>query len=208
MESNIVNERFSVFPCGWKKEDGTVKMNQRPQQTQTIGWVGEWIRSPWCAVEATVGYRAMLPTASREERNNFKLEHFQYATFSGIFTYRNAKSQVTRTPFLTIDIDDLGSLQEAQEVREMLCQDTEVVTALCFVSPSGRGVKWIVELPGWTDGKPFREQFEAMRDYVAFNYGLAADRSGSDVCRACFLGWDPDCYVNPKYVLPHNFQLT
>ena len=199
------NERFSIFPCGWKRDDGKVIMHQRPQQTQTIGWVYEWIKSPWCAVEATVGYRAMLPTASREEKNNFKLEHFQYATFSGIFTYRKEGKLVTRSPFLTIDIDDLSSLEEAREVQQRLCQDTEVVTALCFVSPSGRGVKWIVELPDWTKDKPFKEQFNAMRDYVSFNYGLDADKSGSDVCRACFLGWDPDCYVNPKYVLPHKF---
>ena len=204
MTKEISNERFSIFPCGWKREDGKVKMNQWPQQTQTIGWVYEWIRSPWCAVEATIGYRAMLPTASREQKNNFKLEHFQYATFSGIFTYRKEEKLVTRTPFLTIDIDHLDSLEEARDVQQTLCQDTEVVTALCFVSPSARGVKWILELPKWTEGKPFKEQFDMMRDYVSFNYGLDADKSGSDVCRACFLGWDPDCFVNPKYVLPHN----
>ena len=201
MTKEISNERFSIFPCGWKREDGTVKMNQWPQQTQTIGWVYEWIRSPWCAVEATVGYRAMLPTASREQKQEFKILNFQYATFSGIFKYRNAKSLVTRTPFLTLDFDGLGSLVAARAVQLMLCLDTKVETVLCFISPSGQGVKWIIQLPDCTDGKPFNVQFDMMRDYVSFNYGLNADKSGSDVCRACYISWDHLCYINPKYGL-------
>ena len=202
MNNKVTNERFSIFPCGWRKEDGTVIMHQRPQQTQTIGWVYEWIRSPWCAAEATLRYRAMLPTASREEKRNFKLLFFQFATFSGIFFYRSARKLLARTPFLTIDIDDLNSMKEAREVQQLLCQDKEVETVLCFVSPSGVGVKWILRLPEWTNNKPFKEQFDMMRNYLTFNYGLNADPSGSDVCRACFLGWDQNCYVNPKYVLP------
>lgn len=200
MATEISNMRFSIFTNGWKREDGKVIMHQRPQQTQTIGWVYEWIRSPWCAVEATVGYRAILPTASQEQKQDFKILSFQYATFSGVFNYRNERSLVTRSPFLTLDFDNLNSHEEAREIQGRLCQDTEVVTALCFVSPSGRGVKWVVELPEWTDGKPFKEQFDMMRNYVSFNYGLNADKSGSDVCRACYLPWDDQCYINPKYV--------
>ena len=196
------NTRFSIFPCGWERPDGTVKMQQRPQQTQDIAWVYRWITSPLCASEATIGYQAMLPTATREEKSNFKILNFQYATFSARLSYRNSmvSNLMARTPFMTIDIDHLASLEEAREVRDMLSKDEKIVTALCFVSPSGRGVKWIVELPEWTEGMSFKEQFEAMSNYLLFNYGLVADKSGSDVCRACFLGYDPECYVNPKYL--------
>ena len=61
-------------------------------------------------------------------------------------------------------------------------------------------MKWIVTLPDWTEGLPFREQFERVRRYVGFNYGLDPDKSGSDVCRACYLPWDDECFINPKYV--------
>lgn len=198
--AEISNLRFSVFPCGWKRKDGTIKMHQLPQQTQTIAWCYRWITSPLCAAQATIGYRAMLPTATKDQKRDFKILNFQYATFSGIFSYRDAERIVARSPFLTIDIDHLSSLEEAREVRQKLCQDERFGTALCFVSPSGLGVKWIVELPEWTDGKPFKEQFDLMRDHLCFQYGLDADKSGSDVCRACFLGYDPDCYVNQKYI--------
>lgn len=196
------NERFSIFPTGyWNFTQQKAVPNQKPKQTQTIGWVGEYItseRARW----ATQELRKMASTATREKKQEFKALNFEYATFSGIFSYRNARSLVERTPFLTLDIDDLGSTEEARKMQQMLCADKNIETALCFVSPKGLGVKWIVRLPEWTEGLNFRDQFERMRRYVGFNYGIDPDKSGSDVCRACFLPWDEQCYINPKYVLP------
>ena len=83
----------------------------------------------------------------------------------------------------------------------MLCRDTRIETAMCFVSPKGRGTKWVVKLPEWVQGKPFKEQFELVRRYVGFTYGIDPDKSGSDVCRACYLPWDEECYVNRQLVI-------
>ena len=200
-------ERFSIFPCGWWDEaKQTATPRQHPQQTQTIGWVYEYIRSER-ARKATEELRKMLSTATREQKQQFKALNFEYATFSGIFSYRKANRIIQRSPFLTLDIDDLSSMDEAREVQHQLCADRQVETALCFVSPSGKGVKWIVRLPGWTDGLPFRDQFERMRRYVGFNYGIDPDKSGSDVCRACYLGWDDQCYVNPKYIVENKYNI-
>ena len=200
--SDMTNCRFSIFPCGWWDEaEQKAKPQQRPQQTQTIRWVYEYIISER-ARRATEELRAMAPTATRQQKQDFKALNFEYATFSGIFSYRNARSLVARTPFLTIDIDDLGSTEEAREVQRLLCQDANVETALCFVSPKGLGVKWVVSLPEWTLGLPFREQYEQMRRYVGFHYGYDPDKSGSDVCRACYLPWDVECYINPHIFNP------
>ena len=193
------NPRFSIFPCGWWNTAKQMAVpQQRPQQAQTIGWVYEYITSER-ARSATEKLRQMAPTATRQQVQDFKALSFEYATFSGTFSYRNAHSLVARTPYLTIDIDGLRSTAEAREVQQRLCQDTNVETALASVSPSGLGVKWIVTLPAWTKGLPFREQFEQVRRYVGFQYGIDADKSGSDVCRACYLPWDADCYVNPLF---------
>lgn len=194
------NERFSIFPMGWWDEAKQVATpRQRPQQTQTIGWVGEYIKSER-ARRATEQLRKMMPTATRRQKQDFKALNFEYATFSGVFSYRNARSLIMRSPFLTLDIDGLGSQDEARDIQHSLCADTGVETALCFISPSGLGLKWIIRLPEWTNNLSFREQFEQMRRYVGFNYGIDPDKSGSDVCRACYLGWDDGCYVNPQYV--------
>ena len=137
--SDTTNCRFSIFPCGWWDAAAQVaKPQQRPQQTQTIGWVYEYITSER-ARRATEELRAMAPTATRQQKQDFKALRFEYATFSGIFSYRNARSLVVRSPFLAIDIDDLSSTDEARDVQQRLCQDTHVETALCFVSPKGLG---------------------------------------------------------------------
>ncbi len=200
--TNISNNRFSIFPTGWWNEEKQQALpRQRPQQTQTIEWVYDYItseRARW----ATEELRRMFEAgAERDELQQFKLLNFEYATFSGIFTYRNARSLVMRSPYLTIDIDDLSSMDEAREVQRMLCRDTRIETAMCFVSPKGRGTKWVVKLPEWVHGKPFKEQYELVRRYVGFTYGIDPDKSGSDVCRACYLPWDEECYVNRQLII-------
>ena len=62
-------------------------------------------------------------------------------------------------------------------------------------------MKWIVRLPQWAQHDDFKLSFQAMQQHVAFHYGIAIDKSGSDVCRACFLPYDPACYINPIYFL-------
>lgn len=201
METTAIsnNEHFSIFPSGWWDErDQKVKPRQHPQQTQDIAWVHQYItseRARW----ATESLRAMQG-ATREEKQAFKALHFEYATFSGIFSYRNARSLVTRSPFVVLDIDGLDSTGEARALQQTFIRDRELQTALCFVSPKGLGVKWVVRLPAWTQGLSFRQQFNALRDYVGFTYGVDPDNSGSDVCRACYLPWDPECFMNQRYV--------
>ena len=204
MSTNDSNARFSVFSYGHRNKNGKVVMRTYPEMTQNIEWAYRWITSPMAASVATIGYRAMMPTATRDERNEFKLENFKNATFAGTFSYRNAKGLIQRSPFMVLDIDHLASLCEACELRERLSRDTEVETALCFVSPSGLGVKWVFVLPDWTLNHAYKEQFDMMRDHLCFHYGFDADTTGSDVCRACFLPYDPECFVNDKYLFNNN----
>ena len=139
MEQRNVNERFSIFPCGWWNEaKQEASPQQRPQQTQTIEWVYEYIISER-ARKPTEELRAMLPTATKEQCGKFKVLNFEYATFSGIFSYRNANCLGARSPYICLDIDGLGSGGEARDVQHALCADKYVETELCFVSPSGNG---------------------------------------------------------------------
>ena len=131
--------------------------------------------------------------------NDFKKLNFEVATFNGIFSYRNARSLVVRSPWLVADIDDLSSTDEAREVQQLLIADKNIETGLCFVSPKGRGVKWVLRIPEWLQSKDFKAQFEGLQRYVAFEHAIAIDKSGSDVCRACFLPYDKKCFINPKY---------
>lgn len=193
------NNEFSFFGKGvFNQEKGEWVLRKKPIQSVDIAWVYNYIISER-ARDATEELRRMPPSATKKERNNFKVKNFEFVTFSGVFPYRDADSVETRSPNVCLDIDDLISTEEARKIQRLLCQDQYVETALCFVSPSGRGVKWVVELPEWTQGLLFKEQWYKLRNHLAFHYGLIADRTGKDVCRACFLPYDEFCYINPKY---------
>lgn len=195
---NIINEKFSVFGRGWRNQNGVAVLATKPQQTQDIRWVYEYIKSER-ARWATEALRAMSGNASKEELGDFKKLNFEVATFNGVFSYRNARSLMVRSPWLVADIDDLLSENEAREVQKLLISDKNIETGLCFVSPKGKGVKWILRIPEWLQGEEFKAQFEGLQRYVAFEHGIAIDKSGSDVCRACFLPYDRECFINQKY---------
>ncbi len=191
-------ENFSIFPRGYRNNKGEAVLAVKPQQTQTIKWAYEYIisgRARW----ATEELRSMIGSATKEEISDFKKLNFETATFNGVFSYRNARSLVSRSPFIVLDIDDLSSTDEARRIQQVLINDPWVETMLCFVSPKGKGVKWIVRLPEWAQRNDFKSTFQMLQQHVGFEYGIVVDKSGSDVCRACFLPYDPDCYIKPLY---------
>ena len=200
MEQKIINEKFSIFGRGWRNQKDVAVLATKPQQTQDIRWVYEYIvleRARW----ATETLRSKVGNATIDELDDFKKLNFEVATFNGVFSYRNAQSLVVRSPWLVADIDNLSSTDEAREVQQRLTADKNIETGLCFVSPKGRGVKWVVRIPEWLQGKDFKAQFAGLQRYVAFEHGIAIDKSGSDVCRACFLPWDEKSFINSKYQL-------
>ena len=194
----ISSEKFSIFGRGWRNQKGDAVLATKPQQTQDLLWVYEYIKSER-ARWATETLRSMAEKATKEEMGDFKKLNFEVATFNGIFSYRNARSIIVRSPWLVADIDDLSSTENAREVQQQLIADKHIETGLCFVSPKGRGVKWVLRIPEWLQGKDFKAQFEGLQRYVAFEHGIAIDKSGSDVCRACFLPYDKECFINPQY---------
>lgn len=191
---------FSLFGRGYisKKHDKWVPAS-KPQQVFDIPRTGAYIKSDR-ARWATETLRSMLPTATDQEVRDFKIKEFEAIAVAGTFSYRNANSLLSRSCYIVLDIDDLTSTEEAREVQQTLVADREVETALCFVSPKGLGVKWIVELPKWCQELPFCEQYASLSRHIGFEYGIQADPSCSDVCRLCFLPFDPECFINQKYL--------
>lgn len=205
-------EVFSLFPKGWRNQKGVAVLATKPQQMLGIGEAGAYIKSErarWATEELRRLYREGENDGSLDDDakkalmdrlSDFKKLNFETATFGGVFSYRRAGSLVERSPFMVLDIDDLASMEEARQVQQMFINDPMVETALCFVSPKGMGVKWVVRLPAWARNCEFRTSFQMLSQHVGFNYGITTDKSGSDVCRACFLPWDAECYINPKYL--------
>ena len=193
------NEQFSIFPKGYRNRKGEAVLATRPQESRNILWTYGYIvsdRARW----ATETLRSMIPTATKDELSDFKKLEFETATFNGVFSYRNSRSLLVRSPFVVLDIDDLDSTDSARALQKQLVADTSVETALCFLSPKAHGLKWIVRTPEWALSEDFKTTFQKMQKYAAFKHGVIIDPSGCDICRACFLPFDNQCFIHSKYL--------
>lgn len=194
---------FSVFPQGTRNKEGEAVLATRPFGTWSIKQVYDYIKSEQ-AKQATDTLRSMLGSATRSECSDYKKLNFRIVTFRGTFSSRKAAALTSLSPFIVIDIDGLTSTEEAHQLAIQLSEDQYINTALCFVSPGGHGVKWVVETPDWLEDCDYKEQYLGLCRHLVLQYGYEPDWGCSDVCRACFLGHDDQCYINPKYCQNEN----
>jgi hypothetical protein len=134
-----------------------------------------------------------------KEARKFKAAHFDYCTFSGVFTYRNDKALIKHSGLLCVDFDHLNNVET---LFKRLLQDEYFDTQLLFRSPSGDGLKWVIPIDILQ--APHDIFFAAVANYILQTYGIEVDKSGRDVSRACFLPHDPYVYLNPKIANPFN----
>ena len=130
----------------------------------------------------------------KEAAKIYKRNHFDYVTFSGTFTTRKDSNLIKHSGLITIDLDDLDN---PQAIKKLLLEDESLETALLFFSPSGNGIKWIVEID-ITEHSHFK-WFIAISKYLMDKHQLKVDPSGKDISRACFIPHDNECFINPKY---------
>ena len=143
-----------------------------------------------CYKERTEKLRAFTDV---HQARQFKASRFDYCTFSGTFTYRSDKALIKHSGLLCIDFDHLNDV-ESLFIR--LLQDEYFDTQLLFRSPSGDGLKWIISIE--TAATTHGSYFSAVANYILQTYGIAADKSGRDISRACFLPHDPNVYLRDE----------
>ena len=136
---------------------------------------------------------------SKDEARAYKAQNFAYATFSGTFTKRANSALKQASNLMCLDFDHVSNLAE---LAEALKEDDSLETALLFRSPSGDGLKWVIQVD--YQGHSHEWLFNAISNYISASYGVEVDKSGKDIARACFLPHDPDAYLNPIYTAhPH-----
>lgn len=130
-----------------------------------------------------------------EAARNFKANNFDYITPSGTFSKRSDKCLKEHSQIINIDFDHV---KELEKLRQQLLADEYFDTQLLFVSPSGDGLKWFIEID--LSKASHVDYFRAIANYLKQTYNVEVDQSGKDISRACFLPHDPNCYINPKYL--------
>lgn len=130
----------------------------------------------------------------KDQARKYKAENFDFCTFSGIFHTRNKAGLLQQSDLLCIDFDHVADIPS---LHEKLLNDPCFETELLFRSPSGDGLKWIIQVfrKGWEHSRFFNAVF----NYLVANGYPEPDKSGSDVSRSCFIPHDPEAYINPEY---------
>lgn len=163
--------------------------NTVPHKDITLADTYNYISRPY-AKDRTEKLRSLSDV---KRARNYKAANFDYCTFSGTFGSRSDKALIDHSGYLCIDFDHLTNVNAT---FQMLLEDRCFATELLFRSPSGDGLKWIININ--TADVSHAEYFNAVANYLRQTYGLEADKSGKDVSRACFLPYDPEAYINPK----------
>ena len=117
--------------------------NITPQAQVSVLQIYKYITSNYAKL-ATERLRLI---ADHHDARRYKSELLDYVTFSGCFSSRRTGGLIEHSGFLCFDIDKIESEKRLQEIKSLLINDEELHTVLCFRSPSGNGLKWVVEVP-------------------------------------------------------------
>jgi hypothetical protein len=109
--------------------------------------------------------------------------------FSGKFKIRSAQGCLQHSGYICLDFDKYASSEQMAADRDMLCNDK--YTYALFTSPSGNGLKVIVQIPAIISDH--KAHFKALEEYYSNDN---FDSATSDVSRVCFESYDPDLYIN------------
>jgi hypothetical protein len=164
--------------------------NIKPHKSITIRDAYNYIIGHY-AKEQTETLRSIT---DKKRAKIYKAANFAYATFSGEFDIRSNNAVKAETGLLCIDFDHVAQLEV---LFSKLLQDRYFETVLLFRSPSGDGLKWVIEVP--TSNISRQAMFTAVENYIKQAYGVQIDKACKDVSRACFLPHDPQAYINPQY---------
>jgi len=125
----------------------------------------------------------------REEKK--KLPAF---TFGGIFEPTQKKENLKRHSGLVIaDLDQVGNLVE---IKQKICSNPYVLA--CFNSPSDDGLKFLIRIHVVQNDAEYKSYLQPIARHFKEMYDIDIyfDQDGKDICRLCFVSYDPELYLN------------
>ena len=108
--------------------------------------------------------------------------------FSGLFSKRSAKGLKAKSGLICADLDKVENIEA---VRVKIQRDPH--TLAVFVSPSGTGLKVLLRID---PEREHLESFTATERYFLKTFGVKIDKACKDVCRLCFVSYDPKLFQN------------
>lgn len=133
--------------------------------------------------------RSIADRLERQEKKKKTLPWFSMAEFKN--NHRD-NSSFLATKYILLDSDHIATV--INDLRARIKTDLRVFVA--FISPSGDGLKLIIELATRvTTDAEYRSVFDYLRQLFEKEYGINID-GDDDPSRACFESSDPDMWIN------------
>lgn len=172
--SDVLNTSFSFFSGGIKQK--------KPKRTVKLHDILTDIKSDKYAEQIA----KLRGFENKDVAKVFK-QDLDYVTFSGEFSSRLTENLKKHSNLICMDFDDLDMVESMKEIFK-----ADKYTLAVFVSPSGNGLKVLVQI----NGDEHLNSFLWLEKYYKETYGLEADQSGKDVTRACFISHDKELFLN------------
>jgi hypothetical protein len=143
--------------------------------------------------------RKLITEGNTTEADNKKRQLLAF-TPSAVFGERRKTAFLEMySGYVHLDFDKLLP-EQLQTAFTIICKIS--YTALCFVSPSGNGLKVFVEVSTKQDHHEIA--YLQVQKHYEDATGLKADQSCKDVTRLCFMSHDPKAYLtiqNEKFIV-------
>ena len=107
-------------------------------------------------------------------------------TFKG---RRSAENLIKYSNLVILDIDKIEDAEDFRNAASLMSY-----TMMAFISPSGKGVKILIEHNAGLNYH--KTAYKQIAKYYAKELSVEIDQSGSDVSRLCFFSHDPDLFYN------------
>ncbi len=176
-----------------------IKSNTEPLRRVPVQHISDTIRNPQPEIASLIGQLRVVRKLDNTQYSALKvrLPYFVCGIFNPSF--RNTEN-FAYTEYFIIDIDHLAEKQlSPSELKKKLSQDSRVM--MCFVSPSGDGIKVLFKLEERCyDVGIYKIFYKLFLTQFSQQYKLeqVVDGKTCDVTRACFLSMDVDIYFNPN----------
>ena len=137
---------------------------------------------------------------SLKENNKNKSDELKNSlsgfTVSAIFDEKRRKERVIKYyGVMVLDIDNLKDEEEVERIKKEI--EKIEYTKMVFVSPSGLGLKIIVETNN-TDVERHTEVYKKLVNYYENQLNVEFDSQTCDVSRLCFFSCDETAYYNEE----------
>ena len=137
------------------------------------------------------------PKKEHDLKRDFKKRNFPAVSFGGEFSERANDKLVRSSNLVCLDFDHIGTGEQVEEVKQRISQEAELDPVLLFISPSGDGLKVVVNIrQEIRDDSDFKGVFKSLRRFCQERLNLNPDEARKDISGLCYLPYDENAILN------------